>query len=413
MAAWLTAWPAPAAGPSLKYAVIVIRHGVRSPTWDAGRLNQYSAAPWPSWGVLPGELTPHGRSQMKLVGAYYRQWLVGERVFDATGCRDSSRVVIRSDGEQRTRESARALAESLLPGCDVAVQPGPEGRDPLFSGFGKADPLEAQEAVRERMATMGATALATRRSAFQALRLILTAGRTAPLSVLPETAGPFETDPLGIPKPLTTASTLSENLLLEYTEGMRGAALGWGQLTRENLFEILGLHTLYADLARRTSYLARARGSNLLAHILCSLEQAESGKPVPGALGRPGDALLVLSGHDTNLSNLSGMLGLAWNVPAYQPDDVPPSSALVFSIWQGRGSDFARLEFVAASPDQIRNLEPLTSERPPLRQEISVPGCVGAGGSDGCAWPALRLVLRKAIDLRFTELTMPPDTVSK
>src|SRR5450755_634837 len=53
------------------------------------------------------------------------------------------------------------------------------------------------------------------------------------------------------------------------------------------------------------------------------------GKRVPGALGRPGDALLILVGHDTNLSNLSGMLHLSWHLPGYQPDDTPPGGALI------------------------------------------------------------------------------------
>jgi 4-phytase/acid phosphatase len=123
---------------------------------------------------------------------------------------------------------------------------------------------------------------------------------------------------------------MSENLLLEYTNGFLGADLGWGRLTRDSLLKVLELHAVYADLMRRTAYLARARGSNLLAHVLLSMEQAESGKTVPGALGRPGDALLILSGHDTNLSNLSGMLSLSWRLPSYQPDDTPPGGALVF-----------------------------------------------------------------------------------
>ena len=118
-----------------------------------------------------------------------------------------------------------------------------------------------------------------------------------------------------IPRPLATASTLSEVFLLEYAEGMPESDLGWGRLTKDKLIQILELHTAYADLARRTPYLARARGSNLLAHICASLEQAASGKPVAGALGQPGDALAILAGHDTNLSNLSGMLDLRWRVP--------------------------------------------------------------------------------------------------
>lgn len=45
--ALLAAWLASAGGgprPELRYALIVSRHGVRSPTWDAARLNQYQHA---------------------------------------------------------------------------------------------------------------------------------------------------------------------------------------------------------------------------------------------------------------------------------------------------------------------------------------------------------------------------------
>lgn len=73
----------------------------------------------------------------------------------------------------------------------------------------------------------------------------------------------------------------SEDLLLEYANGMEGSSLGWGRLTRENLDRVLEIHAVYSDLMRRTPYLARARGSNLLADVLQSLEQAETGKPVP------------------------------------------------------------------------------------------------------------------------------------
>ena len=109
------------AGLQLKYVVIVSRHGVRSPTWEAARLNQYSAEPWPDWGVPPGNLTPRGRKLIEFTGAYYRQWLSGEHLFHGKGCQDAGRITIRADREQRTLETGRALAEALLPGCSIAV----------------------------------------------------------------------------------------------------------------------------------------------------------------------------------------------------------------------------------------------------------------------------------------------------
>jgi 4-phytase / acid phosphatase len=408
VAVLLAAWRAGAAdGPKaeLKYAVIVSRHGVRSPTWDAARLNEYSTQAWPDWGVAPGELTLHGRAGVKLMGAYYRAWLSKAGLFDAGGCRDAARIYIRADAGQRTRETGRAFAESLLPGCGISVATEAAGKDRLFGGVGKADPELAGMAVRERLGP--ATAVLTKYApAFDTLTLILTGGETAHRTLMglaPEEGRDGGAD---VPRPLATASTLSEVFLLEYAEGMPESALGWGRLTKEKLLQILELHTAYADLARRTPYLARVRGSNLLAHILASLEQAETGKSVAGALGQPGAALTILAGHDTNLSNLSGMLDLSWRIPGQAPDDTPPESALVFSLWrEGAGGGwFVKLEFVTPSLDQMRRLEPLTLDSPPTRVPVAIPSCASPRADGGCPWPAFRAAMQKAIDPKFTDM---------
>jgi len=49
--------------------------------------------------------------------------------------------------------------------------------------------------------------------------------------------------------------------------------------------------TAYAELMRRTPYLARTRGSNLLSRIVRTIEQAATGKIVKGELGRSMKAL--------------------------------------------------------------------------------------------------------------------------
>jgi 4-phytase / acid phosphatase len=143
-----------------------------------------------------------------------------------------------------------------------------------------------------------------------------------------------------------------------------------------------------------------------LAHILASLEQAASGKPVAGAMGQPGSALAILAGHDTNLSNLSGMLDLSWRAPGQAADDTPPESALVFSLWrEGAGGGwFVKLEFVTPSLDQMRHLEPLTLEAPPARVSLAIPACGSPRADGGCPWPAFRAAMQRAIDPEFTDL---------
>lgn len=397
----LLAPPAFAASPQLKYVVILSRHGVRSPTWDRERLGQYSAQPWPEWGVALGDLTPHGRQLITILGSYYRQWLTGEDLLSGKGCTDKSRIYIWADTDPRTMETGRAFSESILPGCGVAVNSlSGAAKDPTFSGVPDADPQTSFMEVRQRLGSNPQALLDTHRAALETLQSILDGGRPTPKKLLPspaEVGVVLQGKTIQLNGPLAVASTMSENLLLEYTEGMSAAQLGWGRLNRDNLFQVLELHSLYADLMRRTPSIARARGSNLLAHILASIRQAESQKAQPDAIGPPGTALLILAGHDTNQSNVSGMLGLSWAMPGYQPDETPPGGALIFTLWRkpDNGEYFVRLEYLASTLDQMRYAEVLTTAVPPMRQTLRVPGCENA---PGCLWQRFATVIESSID---------------
>ena len=119
------------------------------------------------------------------------------------------------------------------------------------------------------------------RAAFETLEFVLAGERGAPQKRMdpPDEISVSVTGKgVGLNEPWNVASTLGEDLLLEYTEGMKGNDLGWGRLDANGLLRILELHAAYADLMRRTSYLARARGSNLLYHVLQSMKQAAPAK---------------------------------------------------------------------------------------------------------------------------------------
>ena len=397
----------------LRYVVIISRHGVRSPTWTSERLNQYAAEPWPEWGVPPRNLTPHGRALMQLVGAYYREWLSSEHLLSQRGCGDAGRVYIYADTDQRTLETGRALAETLLPGCAVAVHSEAEGSedalfDPIEAGIAKPDWEIAAQSVRARLGNNPQHFLDSHRAAFEALEHVL-AGRGAPKKLIepPEEISVSVTSKgIHINEPWSLASTLSEDLLLEYTDGMQGKVLGWGRLDANNPLRILEPHAVYGDLTRRTLYLARARGSNLLDHILLSMEQAATGRTMPGAPDPPGAAVLILVGHDTNLANLSGMLGLSWHLPGYQPDDTPPGGALIFSLLQqpDTGQYFVRTKYLAQTLQQMRSAIPLTMAAPPAEQDVVVAGCESPTASIGCSWETFAKTDQKAIDNRFVSM---------
>jgi 4-phytase/acid phosphatase len=203
--------------------------------------------------------------------------------------------------------------------------------------------------------------------------------------------------------PLSTAHSFAEDFLLEYTNGMADKTLGWGRVNESNLRQMMSLHAAYSELLRRTPYLARTNGSNLLSHMLKSMEQAVAGKAVAGALGKLGDKGVVIVGHDTNLCNVAGMLGLSWLLEGYQPDDTPPGGALVFELWRHpvTGEYTVRTYYTAQTLEQMRKALPLTLDSPPAKAAVFVPGCSTADEGFACGWKEFRRTLETAIDPAF------------
>ena len=84
-------------------------------------------------GGPPGYLTPHGFQLMELFGAYDRVQLTSEGLVSREGCAEAGKVTFYADSDQRTRETGKALAKGLFPGCSIPVTGLPEGtNDPLF-----------------------------------------------------------------------------------------------------------------------------------------------------------------------------------------------------------------------------------------------------------------------------------------
>jgi 4-phytase/acid phosphatase len=415
------------AGPgTLKFAVILSRHGVRSPTGSPDQLNQYSAQPWPKWDVPPGRLTPHGAELMTLFGGYYRAYFAQQGLLGATGCADAAHVSFYADSDQRTVETGKSLAAGMFPGCrpeeqseHLALHEGEA--DPLFhslaAGVGKPDYDTAVASIAGRIGDNPAALIDVYRSQLEELQRILLACPQASPCPSPEHTAPkllLDATPslnsgtgdhlAELKGPLNAAATITENFLLEYADGMPMDQVGWGRVDRRTLNRLLDLHTAASDLTRRSSYLATAQASNLLAHILKTMEQAVAGKAVPGALGKPGDRVVVLVGHDTNLSNVAGTLNINWLLDGRR-DDTPPGGALVFELWQ-RPNDSSyevHLYYTAQTLEQMRSLAPLTVEKPPAKASLFLPGC-GAGGIHySCDWAAFSQTMTRAIDPAFVK----------
>ena len=409
--------PAETSDAELRYVVYLSRHGVRSPTGKAEQYNRYSSAPWPIWSVQPGYLTPHGFHVMELFGAFDRSQLTAQGLLSANGCADASRVTIYADSDQRTRETGKAIAHGLMPGCDLTVHSLPEGtNDPLFHSGGHSlpggsagpDAALAMAAIAGRIGGDPANLTQAYYSQIAALDHILATCGTAPSSTqastqrvslmeIPATLSAGNGDHLAELKgPLTAASTLSENLLLEYTEGMDAANVGWGCVQSSGVKQFLALHSAAVEFSQRTPEIARPQAHRLLNQIRLALQQAADQKSLRGAIGNPSDRVLFLIGHDTNQENIAGLLNLTWIIDGRR-DDTPPGGAILFELWRNRSTRqySVRIDYTAQTLDQMRESTPLTASTPPERIPVFIPGCSRADMS--CSLGSFLTILEKAV----------------
>ena len=405
------------ADAELRFVVYLSRHGVRSPTGKSSQYNVYSAASWPAWSVPPGNLTPHGYRLMEIFGAYDRIALAKEGLLHATGCQDAARVTFYADSDQRTRETGKALAAGMFPGCGVPVQSLGEGtNDPLFhpvpARLTAIDANLATAAIAGRIGNSPQSLTDAHRTQLAKLdQLLATCGSPTPtktnrisLFEVKSTLTPGTEDHLAeLRGPLNIASTLTENLLLEYTEGMDTSNVGWGCVDGPTLRSLIDLHTAASDFTQRTSVIARIQASSLLDHIRRSLEQAVTQQPLPETLDKPAGRALFLIGHDTNLSNIAGMLNMTWIVDGRR-DDTPPGGSLIIELWKRRKTEkySVHLYYTTQTLEQMRSTEVLSLDNPPQRVPVFLPGCSGRDFS--CTLPAFSNTVRQAIDPHYVRL---------
>jgi len=403
----------PDGNKDLKFVIYLSRHGVRSPTGKSSQYSVYSASPWPEWSVPPGYLTAHGYRLMELFGSYDRHLLAKQKLLSPAGCDDTGSVTFYADSDQRTQETGKALASGLFPSCKISVHSLPEGtNDPLFHPVPlNRSVLEsslAVSAIAGRMGNDPRSLTEAHRTQLASLdKLLATCGPASPeqkrtsLFDIPSTLDSGKGDHMvEMRGPLNTASTLTENMLLEYTEGMDASNVGWGCVDGNTLRSLVDLHTAASDFAQRTPAIARMQASNLLDQVHRSFEQVVTGEPVLGALSKPTDKALFLIGHDTNLSNIAGALNLTWIIDGRR-DDTPPGGALVIELWKDRKTNDSsvRIFYTAQTLEQMRTGAVLSEGNPPPRVPVFLPGCSSENFS--CTWTSFSKMLMQAIEPRY------------
>ena len=354
----------------LERVVMLMRHGVRPPTKAKVAPDGVADQPWPAWPVDYGQLTPHGFDAVERLGAWdIAQWRQ-RGLLASSGCPSLGDVTVAASSKPRTQDTARALVAGMWPGCvvDIAFPASPEADvefHPLDAGVMPLDPDEAYRAVQAMAPPGGMEAeLQARAPLFALLNQALgcESGKACDISRMAPGIVRNEDDRPDIGDPFGLASTISQTFLLEYLEGKPMEEVAWGRLTPEQIGQLLELNTLKFRYEGRAPYVAALAASPLASRMLAAMED--------------GPPLTVLVGHDTNISDLGGLLDLHWTVPGYPRDNPPPGGALGFEVLSdAKGQRFVRAFYRSQTMPQVRELQVLDASNPAALEYLPIPGC--------------------------------------
>lgn len=400
----------------LQRMVIVSRHGVRTPTISAPELDSWSSRPWPPWNEPPGNLTARGAQLVKLVGRYYRENLIAEQLLPEQGCPPRDSIFVYADADERTRSTAQALLDGMVPGCGIVHRAKSDATvdglfHPVAAGVCRLDPMVVQTSVLQRVAGDLNSVPSDFRAPFAALQsgmdcckpaLCTALGRPegCKLADLPTMLSPVPNGKgVDLVGALAIASSSAEIFLMEYADGKGLDQVAWGRLAPDRMLQTFRLHTEAFDLMERTPYLAKRQGSALLMRAAAAVTSGRSaGLGAVDAAVRDAK-VVVYVGHDTNIANLAGILDVTWTQPGYQRNQTPPAGALVFEVRMGTDKKpRVYTSYVAQSLEQMRNMTPLTLAAPPLRTPLRLRGCSANSPGFPCLLDEFAVVVRSAID---------------
>ena len=344
------------------FAVVMTRHGVRSFT----KPPQYYT--WPDWSpVGAGFLSAHGYKLVTFLGRYYSKYFASIGL--PMNCAQHGTFVY-ADVDQRTLETGRALIEGAC--GSVGALPlyhnaslGPGVNDPLFDGAdwlgpaGKIDSAASSASVAAAAPSPPSAIVAQNAPAFAAVQSLLggrCSGTCPPADSGTSDIGAKPGGLASLRGPIDTGAGYAESLFLEQVQCAPA-------IDSAKLEQAMKLRIVEYTVNSRNAYNSSVKGANVLAHIVGML-QAKAGQPHPD-VSVPDIAnvnVAILSGHDTQLGALGGILDAHWAAGhGIVADDMPPGGALVFELYRDTsgGGYRVRVHFVYETMAQFRSASAL------------------------------------------------------
>ena len=361
----------------LQKMLVLSRHNIRSPLGKT--INQLTPHQWAAWTSAPGELSQKGGELETIMGQYFRERLVRDKLIVENEQPAEGEVRFYANSMQRTIATAQYFSSGMLPVANVRIEHkfAPSRMDPVFTAAFTYMNDAYQVKVMQEMAARGGKdglrgigeGLA---DSYRLLENTLDSSRSEAARtngftgfrsddieiVLENHNGPY------VLNSLQKAIGVSDALVLQYYEEDDPVKAAFGhKLTETEWRQISQPKDVGMDVMCGT----HAAAVNL-AHPLLQVMQQE--------LSLDSRKFTFLCGHDSNLASVIGALDIEpYTLPNSVEAKTPIGAKLVFEKWLGKdGQEYASLNLVYQSTEQLRSRTMLSPAVPPMIYPLRLHG---------------------------------------
>ncbi len=368
----------------LKEAVVLSRHNIRSPLSDSkSDLGQMTPHEWNKWTDPKSELTLRGGVLETQMGQYFRKWAEDAGLFPVNHTPDADDVNVIANSMQRCIATAQYFTSGFMPvgGIEVYHRYMPRKMDPLFNPqLTKVTPEFVATAMEQIKAMGGKKGIKGINEAIAPDYAMIIDVMDVDQSPMAKNKNPkldaldnydteflwevYQEPRLKSGSALKELNSASDALILQYYEQPDTLKAAFGhKLTRKDWEKIAHVKDTYQDVLFTAPIVAANVAHPLIQYMYDELRS-------------PDRKFTFLVGHDSNLSSVATALGVEeYELPNAIEKKTPIGSKIVVEKFIGKdGKEYADVNIVYQSVDQLRNMELLDLDNPPMIYPLTLEG---------------------------------------
>lgn len=368
----------------LKEAVVLSRHNIRSPLSDSkSDLGRMTPHQWTKWSAGKSELTSRGGALETMMGQYFRKWLVDAGMFPENYVPTADDLNVIANSMQRCIATAQYFTSGFMPvgGVRVNHRYTPSKMDPLFNPqLTKVSPEFVAEAMKQINAMGGEKGIVGINEAIAPDYALITEVLDVDNSPMKKENDPklaaidnYNTEivlekwaepAMKAGSALKDLNGASDAFILQYYEEPDTVKAAFGKkLTRDQWAQLAHIKDTYQDVLFTAPIVAVNVANPLIQYMYDELRS-------------PDRKFTFLVGHDSNLSSVATALGVEeYELPNAIEKKTPIGSKIVIEKFTGPdGEEYADINIVYQSVDQLRNMELLDLDNPPMVYPLTLKG---------------------------------------